>query len=151
MNILFLVLLMIGSIATKRVYECNRAFLMSMGFMGVAKPTSLHMEMCPGIDLSCCSETDQLVMHQHWLQSREEENLEDRLKNHREQYEDLLDKANEVYERAKKTLEKVKSKSISNCKILAQRLVLFRIDLIAPQIEKGLGHMHEFLIESQRG
>jgi hypothetical protein len=122
-----------------------------MGFLGVPKPKKISLEMCPKIDWSCCTTNDQLEMYKNWSMGREGENLEERLKGHREIYEDLMDKALEVYQRAQKTLQKTKTKSISNCKILARRLALFRIDLIAPQLEKALGHMHDFLLDSHRG
>ena len=154
-RLLFLLALLVAPYTTqrrrKRILKCNRSFLVSMGFLGLPKPKKLSLEMCPKIDWSCCTVNDQLEMYKSWKQGREEENLEERLKNHREVYEDLMDKALEVYERAKKTLEKTKTKSISNCKILARRLALFRIDLIAPKLEKALGHYHDFLIDSHRG
>lgn len=135
----------------KRKLKCNRSFLIGMGFLGLPKPKKMNLEMCPKIDWSCCTENDQLEMYKNWRMGREEENLEERLRNHREIYEDLMDKALEVYDRAKKTLEKTKTKSISNCKILARRLALFRIDLIAPKLEKNINYMHDFLLDSHRG
>ena len=130
---------------------CNQKIQQSLGMIGLSSPQKTSLDMCPLITQSCCKVEDQLIIYKHWVIGKEEENLETRLDYHREVYSDLFNKSIEVYERAKKVMILLNDRSVSNCKVLARRIVNFRIDALAPLLRTSIDHYHTFLKETYKG
>lgn len=136
---------------TTNVRRCNRKIQQSMGMKGLYYPEKSKLDMCPTIDYTCCTVEDQLKIYEFWVTGKEEENLEARLEFHRKVYSELFTKSIEVYSRAKTVMELLHDRSVSNCKVLARRIVNFRIDSLAPLLRTSIEHYHTFIKESYKG
>jgi len=136
--------------SSTKVY-CDQNITQSLGMIGTKYPEKIRLDMCPLVTKSCCKLEDQLKIYEYWIDGREEDNLEARLNSHRDIYSDLYNKAIEVYQRATKTMILLHDRSVSNCKVLARRIVNFRIDTLAPILRQSLDHYHTFLNDSYKG
>lgn len=130
---------------------CNPKLYQSLGFIGHKWPKKMFLDMCPTVTMSCCKLNDQLSIFKSWVGGQEEENLEKRLGGHKEIYKELLETTILAMNRAKKTFELVEERAVSNCKILARRILAYRVDAIKPLIMESLEQMHDFLSVSHKG
>lgn len=130
---------------------CDRKIQQAIGFEGTVYPTTTSLDMCPHIKHSCCTKQDQLKMYTNWIERNEQEALTNRLKQHRDIYGDLFDKSIEIFERAKKMMMLLHDKSVSNCKVLARRIINFRTDVVTPLLKQSFEDYHEFLINTYKG
>lgn len=130
---------------------CDRKIPQSLGFVGLSSYVKNNLDMCPNLKHSCCAVEDQLMIYEYWVTGNEEVNLETRLEFHRQVYSELFNKAIEVYTRAKKIMILLEGRAVSNCKVLARRILNFRIDALAPLLRSSMQHYHDFLKETYKG
>ena len=130
---------------------CDQKIQRALGMKGLRSPEKSKLDMCPTIDHTCCAVEDQLKMYDFWVKANEENNLEKRLDFHRDIYAELLNKSVDVYKRAKNVMELLQDRSVSNCKVLARRIINFRIDAVAPLLKTSIDHYHTFLKETYKG
>lgn len=130
---------------------CNQEITQSIGLMGYKYPKKMFLDMCPLVKQSCCRLEDQLAIYKTWVNAKEEEGLEERFAYHMKIYMELLKKTKEVYARAKSTFELVEDRAVSNCKILARRIINYRVDILMPVLKTQIEYMHSFLLDSYKG
>ena len=81
--------------------------------------------MCPRIEYSCCSIKDQVTIYKNWIERKEKLFIQERFEWYIDTYKELFEKLEEVDLWAKRSLEFMERKPVSNCKILASRLTAF--------------------------
>ena len=133
------------------VAKCDMDILVSYGLDGLAKPQKIELDMCPTVENSCCQKKDQLTIYSNWAHGKEEGNLHGRFKYHYDVYSHLLDSLVKVFPLANMILDKLKNKKVSNCKVLARKILHFQIKDIAPKLKEAIRTMHEFFFDSYKG
>ena len=130
---------------------CNEDILLSYGLDGNKFPVKMELEMCPTISESCCQVKDQLTIYSNWVHGQEENNLHGRFKYIYNLYAFMMDEVIRVMPIAKMITEKLKNKKVSNCKVLARKILHFQIKDIAPKLKEAVRTMHEFFFTSYKG
>lgn len=130
---------------------CHQDLLISYGLTGYDSPKDETLKMCNFVRKSCCRPEDQLVMHSNWVTSREAKNLEERFRYHKEVYNDLVEVLVKVGKIAKRVQEKQKDRRISNCKILAKRILHFRVEDIREKVIQAVETMQDFFVQTYAG
>lgn len=51
---------------------CHKSLLNSYNLQGYDSPQVQFVEMCPGINITCCTKEDQLQMYGKYIQSQEQ-------------------------------------------------------------------------------
>lgn len=131
--------------------KCNLDLIKSFGLKGLTEPSTYRMEMCPDIELSCCRVSDQLVIFDNWEINYERTELEERLLTFSSLYEDILTIAEDVEVRAEFMMSKLKRNRFSNCRILATKVVEYRIKKVAVKLRENIEEMNNFLLNSYKG
>jgi len=131
--------------------ECNQDILISYGLDGYKYPVKSNLDMCPTVEKSCCTPADQLSIYSNWAHGKEEENLHKRFKYHYNVYSHLMNSLIKVFPIARMIQDKLKTKKVSNCKVLARKILHFQIKDIAPKLKEAVRTMHEFFFDSYKG
>ena len=131
--------------------ECNQDILISYGLDGHKYPVKSTLDMCPTVENTCCTESDQLTIYSNWAHGKEEENLHKRFKYHYNVYSHLMNSIIKVFPIARMVQDKLKTKKVSNCKVLARKILHFQIKEIAPKLKEAVRTMHEFFFDSYKG
>lgn len=133
------------------VVKCDQDILISYGLDGYPTPRAIELDMCPTVEKSCCQKKDQLTIYSNWAHGREEKNLHERFRYHYNVYSHLLNSLIKVFPVANMILDKLKNKKVSNCKVLARKILHFKIKDIAPKLKEAIRTMHEFFFDSYKG
>lgn len=131
--------------------ECNQDILISYGLDGHKYPVKSDLDMCPTVERTCCTVSDQLTIYSNWAHGQEEENLHKRFKYHYNVYSHLMNSLVKVFPIATMIQDKLKTKKVSNCKVLARKILHFQIKEIAPKLKEAVRTMHEFFFDSYKG
>lgn len=123
---------------------CKTELITSFGLIGLQYPEEMDLDMCPKVKRSCCKVSDQLNIYKNWIQDKEKSRLKKRFKFHRKVYYKMLDASLEIFKRAKALNEELKNRSTSNCKVLARRLMHFKLKDIIPKLKEKIKTMHDF-------
>ena len=130
---------------------CNTELVRSYGFQGRVKPSLRPLEMCPTVRRNCCRSKDQLSMYASWIYGGQERLIKDRF-NHLERiYMKFMNIANKVRIRAEEMMRKNELQEISNCNILAKRIVSFEVDELVKKVRSNLESMKNFFLTSFKG
>lgn len=130
---------------------CNQDILLSYGLEGRQYAEEEKLDMCKFVKKSCCRNEDQLAMFKSWVEGGEEKGLDNRFGYHREIYFELLDSLKAANGIAKRMMEKLETKRVSNCKVLAKRVLHFDIEGVASKLKDSIVEMHDFLTNTYRG
>jgi hypothetical protein len=133
------------------ILECNQDLLISYGLDGNRYPVKADLDMCPTVEKSCCTMADQLTIYSNWAHGKEEENLHKRFKYHYNVYAHLMNSLIKVFPVAQMIQKKLETKKVSNCKVLARKILHFQIKDIAPKLKEAVRTMHEFFFDSYKG
>lgn len=131
--------------------KCDQDILISYGLEGWKYPVKMDLDMCPTVEHSCCQVKDQLTIYENWAHGKEEKNLHSRFKYHYNVYSHLMDSIIKVIPIAKMIQRKLEVKKVSNCKVLARKILHFQIKEIAPKLKEAVRTMHEFFFDSYKG
>lgn len=131
--------------------NCHQDLLISYGLEGLQTSQPQTLDMCKMVTHSCCKVSDQLSMYSNWQTSGEEKNLEARFKYHQTVYFDLLDLLDSVTGLARRVLDRLIDRRISNCKVLAKRILHFQVSEITPKLKDTIVNMHEFFKNTYKG
>ena len=131
--------------------KCDQDIMVSYGMEGNLIPTKMELDMCPTVEMSCCKTSDQLTIYSNWAHGKEEKNLQDRFKYQYNVYSHLLDSLVKVYPIATMIQDKLKVKKVSNCKILARKILAFEVKDMASKLKEAIRGMHEFFFDSYKG
>jgi hypothetical protein len=130
---------------------CNQPLLQSYGLIGSPEPLNLKLSMCPNVVRSCCIFSDQITIYEQWVHRGELKNLEDRFAHHQAVYGAVIDAAVNAQDNANTVLKKLKAQRISNCKVLAKRIVHFEFKDLALRLKNAIAEMHKFFVASYSG
>lgn len=137
--------------ADSATIKCNQDLLISYGLEGVPYAQQQTLDMCKFVENSCCKVSDQLSIYANWETSGEAKNLQDRFKFHRDTYFDLLDLLEKVGDLAHRVLDRLADRRVSNCKVLAKRILHFQVKEIAPKLKDTISSMHDFFYNTYQG
>jgi hypothetical protein len=119
--------------------------------VGRNTPSATPMEMCPGIQKTCCLKKDQLMMYNQWVKLKENEFIKRRYNHNTMEYIKFLN----MLHKADKLIEEIEGKlthrKISNCKELAKRIAAYEIPQLVPVIRKNLNNMRDFMVNAFEG
>lgn len=130
---------------------CNQPLLQSYGLIGSPEPLDLKLSMCPNVVKSCCIFSDQITIYEQWVHRQEQLKLENRFAYHQSIYGAVIDAAVSAQDNANTILKKLKSQRISNCKVLAKRIVHFEFKDISLRLKNAIADMHKFFVASYSG
>jgi len=128
---------------------CYRGLVRAYGLEGLFSPSAVRLDVCPGIDQSCCTAEDQL----HIIDSieKDRQNYKARLDRQSQIISNLLDQMKILGQIGSRMKGRLASRRLSNCKVLLARFSFFEIDEIAEEINKTMKEMHDFLQTSYKG
>lgn len=107
--------------------------------------------MCPGVFNSCCLKEDQLRIFSNWVHSRERASIKRHFQDVGNVYYNMMLEYKKISEMARHTIQTLSYKKIANCKVLAQRILLFDIESLVDQIQTNFRLMEETLFTSYKG
>ncbi len=90
-------------------------------------------------------------MYFNWVNTKEEENFNKRLKFYKHIYNKMLDISILTNKRAEKIKNKLEKKKVGNCLILAKRITHFQIHKLHKRFQKAIDNMYKFLNQSYKG
>lgn len=131
--------------------SCNQELVRSFGMIGRKLPTATPMEMCPSVKQSCCIKKDQLMIFNNWVSMKEAEYVTRLFDHILLKYTHFLSTLEEAEQLVMATLKRLQNRKISNCKVLAKRILHFEISALVPTIRKNVKKMGVFLETSYRG
>lgn len=130
---------------------CNQQILRNFGLIGTDTPVDVKLSMCPNVIKSCCLFADQITIYEQWERGMEHKKMMDRFHYHQKVYGDLIDAAVKIQDLASIIQLRMKKEPISNCKILAKRIIHFEFKDISLRLKTVLNKMHEFFEKSYSG
>ena len=107
--------------------------------------------MCPNIENSCCPIVAQKSIFTNWIVQEEGNKLKTQLDNYLEVYRHFLDNLEAVYEQAENLLTKLGDIKYSNCKVMADKIVQFKVEMVATKLKQTLNEMYEFFRNTYKG
>jgi hypothetical protein len=128
---------------------CLPSLVQSYGMEGLNSPRKVNLDLCPQIKKSCCSREDQIVMF--GLISADMKNLKRRNYMYSEILNNIYKELLKIEDVVERMHERQKKRGISNCKILATKLVHYRISGIIPKLKQRIEEMHNFMVTSYKG
>lgn len=129
---------------------CFRPLVETYSLEGIDKPEELGMKMCNSIRRTCCQVKDQETIYTNWIHGKEEANIQDRYNNNSKVYGELIQQLKQVAGYAT-DVKGVIVKKISNCKLLAERILNFEVNQVEVQVLKNLEEMKKFFVTSYKG
>lgn len=139
-----------GGIDESKLF-CNQPLLQAYGLIGSATPSDTKLPMCPSVVKSCCLYSDQITIYEQWVHREELKRIEERFAYHLSIYGAVIDAAVRVQDNANTVFKRLKAQRISNCKVLAKRIIHFEFKDIALRLKNALDEMHKFFIASYSG
>lgn len=139
-----------GGIDESKLF-CNQPLLQAYGLIGSPEPSDTKLPMCPNVVKSCCLYSDQITIYEQWVHREELKRLEERFAYHHSIYGAVIDAAVRVQDNANTVLKKLKAERISNCKVLAKRIIHFEFKDMALRLKNALDEMHKFFVTSYSG
>lgn len=133
------------------VKKCNLQLVKGYGFRGEKKPIPRTLPMCPKIKKSCCKVADQLTIYANWIHSKEKLSVQSRFGILTKVFDKLICLVEKVAKLAKKIVKKLEGKLLSNCKLLAKKILLFEIEATKTEIVRSFRKMEKFFVRSYGG
>ena len=131
--------------------KCNSELVRAFGMQGRVHPSLQKIEFCPFVKRSCCRLKDQLTMYNAWKYGGQERLIKDRFMHVEKVYMRYVSIMTKIKTRAEAGLQNNLNQKVSNCNLLASRIVKFEIDDLQRQIRKNLDSVKRFMLESYKG
>jgi hypothetical protein len=128
---------------------CHIGLVKAYGMKGRSAPSTEKMQVCPGVESSCCMPEDQLVIIENVEKDRK--NLQRRLDKQLQVITDMLAQMKTLSQIGSRMKSRLAKKRLTNCKVLLARFSAFNIDEIAEEVNRTLKELHEFLKTSYKG
>ena len=149
MSVTCISLVQTGSVLSKEMAkfkkQCNQSLVKGYGMKGLKFPKKMTMAMCPGIKKSCCKLEDQMTMYANWVHSKERYSVEMRFKELKTVFGKTLSLVQSAMKLAKSINKKLSCKLLSNCKLLAKKILMFEMDQTGVEIMKAFGKMDKYM------
>ena len=131
--------------------KCNLDLLHSFGIVGLESPRLMGMEMFPNITASCCRKSDQLEIFGHWVRAGEGKKIKKHYMEMADTYGNLLEEMLDVTAHARFMKEKLKTRKVSNCKLMANRIAGFKVKEVITNVKHSMRKMEEFFLQTYKG
>ncbi len=148
-QICFYVLLFIYVVHSAK--DCKRDLVVSHGLQGLYYAQNMVLEMCPNIRETCCRKSDQKEIYANWIHSDEKAKVKKHYIKVTKVYQELTSQLVDTFKVAQAIHKKLKYKKIANCKVLAERIMVFDITSLEEKIHDNLRKMEDFFIDSYQG
>jgi hypothetical protein len=125
--------------------QCNQNLVKGYGMKGLKFPKKMTMSMCPSVTKSCCKLEDQMTMYANWVHSKEKYSVEMRFKELKTVFGKTLKLVQDTMKLAKSINKKLSCKLLSNCKLLAKKILMFEMDQTGVEIMKQFGKMEKYM------
>jgi hypothetical protein len=136
----------------KKLILCKRHLLENFKLEGKIYAEEMTLDMCGGVTNSCCTVKDQMTIYDNWVRDEEGKKLTDRLEYHFTVYSELILELEKAVPIASTLGSKHKEKGvIKNCKLLAEKVGEYNINMIGPKIKESVRAMHAFLQDTYKG
>lgn len=129
---------------------CNLDIVQAYGMKGRLVPESEKIEMCPKVINSCCEKEDQVIMFISFVHGGQLQSIKDYYTKVMSEYKSLLDTLAKVQEYAANVKANILRK-VSNCRLLADRLLNYEAGQVAAQMKENLDKMQTFFINAYSG
>lgn len=129
---------------------CFRGLVETYSMEGLDKPEQISLKMCGNVRKTCCQVKDQETMFTNWIHGKEEENIEEHYARNARVYQELITQLVEVQKYAAQ-VKGVIVKKVSNCKLLAERILNFEVSQVEKKIIENLENLKKFFILSYKG
>jgi hypothetical protein len=129
---------------------CFRGLVETYSMEGLDKPEQLGLKMCGNVRNTCCQIKDQETMFTNWVHGKEEENIEEHYSRNTKVYQELINQLVEVQKYASQ-VKGVIVKKVSNCKLLAERILNYEVSQVEKKIIENLENLKKFFILSYKG
>jgi hypothetical protein len=129
---------------------CFRGLVETYSMEGLDKPEQLGLKMCGNVRNTCCQIKDQETMFTNWVHGKEEENIEEHYSRNTKVYQELINQLVEVQKYASQ-VKGVIVKKVSNCKLLAERILNHEVSQVEKKIIENLENLKKFFILSYKG
>ena len=139
------------SLHTLTSLKCQKNIIESYGLEGLKTSKTLELNMCPEIRESCCEYADQLIIYNNWITSNEKSILEKHYQRFSKFYTKLMQIFLIASNKANEIVELQKTKSIGNCKLLAERILDFELETSYNDVLESLNNMESFFNISYSG
>lgn len=111
----------------------------------------MFMEMCPGVNLTCCTKEDQLQIYGKYIQAKEQAEIKQHYYLVKQTYLKMLQILKKVHEMSKKIIKKQKLKQIGNCKLMSERFVSFDVPTYIAQLKQLFEKSERFFQKTYEG
>lgn len=128
--------------------QCNQNLVKGYGMKGLKFPKKMTLSMCPEIKKSCCKLEDQTTIYANWIASKEKHSVEMRFKELKTVFGKTLKLVQETMKLAKTINKKLSCKLLSNCKLLAKKILMFEMDQTGVEIMKSFTKMEKYMTKS---
>lgn len=136
---------------TSFTLACNKEFLRSYHLKGNSHPQSMVLEMCSGMELSCCRQSDQMAIYNQWKTKKKDKKVQKNFALSYSYYYEIM----KIFLRTEKIAESVlkhqKNKQFSNCKTMAERITSYDIKDTYKDILKNFRALEDFFITTYNG
>ena len=131
--------------------KCKKELLRTFGMEGNLYGEEMTLDMCGDVTNSCCQIKDQLQIYENWETAQIGKKLKERLADQFKIYSELLAEMEKAGPIAAKVFAATKSKKVSNCKLVSQRVMEFNLTMIGPKVKEALRAMHAFFYDTYKG
>ena len=129
---------------------CNLDVVQAYGMKGRLIPEAEKIEMCPKVVNSCCEKEDQVIMFISFIHGGQLQAIKDYYSKVLDDYKNLLNTLAKVQEYAANVKANILRK-VSNCRLLADRLLNYEAGQVAAQMKENLDKMQEFFTTTYSG
>lgn len=140
-----------GAAPPKNVVKCKNHLLQTYGLEGLEYSKEMKLDMCGGVQNSCCKTADQLAIFDNWIGAEEGKQLRERLDYHFKVYSELILELERAVPIASTLLSLTGQKVVSNCKLLSRRVLEYNINMVGPRLKEALRAMHAFFQDTYKG
>ncbi len=131
---------------------CDQLLLNAYGLTGNPVPKLMLVEMCPGIQLSCCTKEDQLKFYGRWIEQKEQARVGAHYMRTMKIYELAMKLFRSSTKLAKKIEKFKRLQKVGNCKLMAERLISYEVpDYMAEILVEFKSKMQAFFNQTYSG
>ena len=141
----------VGPLTAPYAKKCNQALVNGYGLRGLKKPKIMNLSMCPLVTHSCCQPQDQLTMYANWVHSKEKHDVSSKIDLIHTVFDRSVNLMIRTSKLARKIAHKLKNRPISNCGLLAKKILLFELEASGSHILKSFQKMKKFFLKSYEG
>jgi len=130
---------------------CNQNLMKSYGLRGLAKAEMMHLSLCPRVQVSCCTQQDQILFYRSYKLGGQARRIKHRYQKMNYIYGGVINALQKVNSAAVVLRYRLRKQQASNCGLLADKLVAYNIEGLAQKIFENIKRMEQFFKTSYSG